>query len=321
MADSSRWEVRKLEPKHADAVRAILAIAETFDSPIWPRFHPRNKPAGWIAYKLFDSHRASVDRQIESNLSYGLFDRQHNPTSSPFAEGDPDPHNKVYWSKSESPWMNRAELLRRINTPLVSVVLCHDSTNPLRDEDYLPLTTFCPQLKTIKEALEALNHIRYVPPPNRSNDIVWCSGVYTRAGFGRQGHATKLSKWLMREMARRRYRVINIFSAHPAHTRIWQSTEAPFIARLVSTLGPQTTKVVINGSDIPNPLHGSTGVACKRIHVYLSPVGDVDATAGSESSKRGVMEVNQDATENEHQGSVDRSQPGIANIQHHEAEQ
>jgi hypothetical protein len=172
--------------------------------------------------------------------------------------GTRDP-NTVYWRRRTTK-ATRGHLLVDIDSCLVSVVLCNDATTPVPEVHFRRLMTLVPELPAILEAMETPASQQI---PKGRGDIVCCGGVYTRGDHAGRGFAKALSHWVMHAMAGRGYRLINIFSSHPAVSNIWENPPSPYTAWVAAEL---------DTTDCPPPIN-LAAVDCKRIFVELS--GDV----------------------------------------------
>lgn len=122
----ARYEIRQLGPEHADWAAAIVCHSNAFYSTVFPvvypdgqtaRFHKAMKAAGYL-----------VDHQINSGLSYGVFDTEfpYKQAESAAAGG------KFYWdAESTRDDLTREDLLAAMDFPLVSVALAYDGVDKL----------------------------------------------------------------------------------------------------------------------------------------------------------------------------------------------
>lgn len=100
----SHLEIRKLTPEHLQWAAAVISYTNVFYSPIWAVVYPDNQTK-----RLYDGTEASaylVAHQIESGLSYGVFDTNYafkRPESA--ATG-----GKLYWDHANLD-ATKAELL------------------------------------------------------------------------------------------------------------------------------------------------------------------------------------------------------------------
>jgi hypothetical protein len=169
--------------------------------------------------------------------------------------GARDP-NRVYWNRHTTR-ASRGQLLGNIDTAVVSVVLCNDATLPVRDIYFRRLMSLVPELPAILGTMENRASRRI---PKGRGDILCCGGVYTKGDHAGRGFAKALSHWFMHAMAARGYRLINIFSPHPALSSIWENPPAPNTAWVATELDTTHCRPPIN----------LAAVDCRRIFVDLS---------------------------------------------------
>ncbi|KAK4040949.1 hypothetical protein C8A01DRAFT_35005 [Parachaetomium inaequale] len=269
--DSEQYEIRQLQPGDTDAASAILSVATAFDSPFFElmvQYQAIPKPAR--VYALFDTHVPVVSRHIESGLSYGVFNKHY---ISPRGHANP---SSVLWAcpdtRDEAP--TKIKLLSQIDSPLVSVALSNDATDPQYFDgagNWIP-----PAIRELCELKAMLRQLDTAPPklwqPTERGQMLLREGTFTRSDYAGRGLAKALSYWLMDEMARQGYRTIEVDTYHPAVTKIWQNPPAPFAASVGCELLPGWSDTIAGKVLMgDNVLVDRLCVECKRIYVSLVP--------------------------------------------------
>lgn len=120
----SRYEIRPLGPEHAQWASAIVAHSNIFHSAVFTLAYPDDKTARFNA--LMKGASYLLDHQINSGLSYGVFDTEFQykrPES--VAQG-----GKFYWDPEDNT-ITGEELIEAMDFPLVSVALSYDGLDPL----------------------------------------------------------------------------------------------------------------------------------------------------------------------------------------------
>src|SRR5262245_28246178 len=152
----SRYEIRKLEEKHWPWAIAIVIHSNLFHSPVWPVLYPDNVTDR--VHKSFDAAEYLCRHQIDSGLSFGVFDTQYQfKREESKATG-----GKLYWDKNEKSIQEEKgleaegnRLLEQMDFPLASVALSFDAINPLDMEKMGPLIACLPHFGLIYGVLHA----------------------------------------------------------------------------------------------------------------------------------------------------------------------
>jgi hypothetical protein len=93
---SSRFKIRKLESKHLPFAVAILAHSHGFHSSVWQYIWPDHLLGLWTRESC-PAWEYLVAHQIESGLSYGVFDTQYSyKTAEAKSLG-----GKVFWDEEK----------------------------------------------------------------------------------------------------------------------------------------------------------------------------------------------------------------------------
>jgi hypothetical protein len=240
----SRYEIRQLEPKHAEWAAAIVSHSNGFYSPVWPVIYPERNGKDVIQLALDANYL--VMHQISSGLSFGVFDTEYvfKREESKATEG------KLYWDISE-PNVKETEgleaeaqrLLQQMDFPLVSVALSYDSFNALDMNKMKPLLATLPHFGLCYHILE-----EYDPRNPESwkakgpNEVLFRNATATRHDYEGQGIMARLARWLMREACARGYRGIQIEAFADAVTHVWSTPETPYKGAVVSEFHTGTWK-------------------------------------------------------------------------------
>jgi len=207
----SRYEIRKLEPHHLQWVNAIMCHSNTFHSGVWPLIYD---DIGGRVLKLVDGLEYLVKHQIDSGLSYGVFDTEYEYKT----EEAKKVGGKLYWN-SEEPGVFEEQglkaegerLLEQMDFPLVSVALSYDGAHPL-------------DMTKMADAMEALPHFGLIyhvlgdldtrDPASwqatAPGEVLMRNGTSTRNDYEGEKIMSGMARWLIREAAAKGYRGIQI---------------------------------------------------------------------------------------------------------------
>jgi hypothetical protein len=125
---------------------AIVIHNNMFHSPVWPVIYPDEKT------KRAQQGMAAADylirHQIESGMSFGIFDKQYDykRPESALTQG------KLYWDPNDIK-SDGASLQQQMDFPLVSVALSYDGFNPLDMQRLMVLVEILPLLGALYGAL------------------------------------------------------------------------------------------------------------------------------------------------------------------------
>src|SRR5258708_2622357 len=119
---SSRFEIRKLTSEHVMWAAAIIIHSNVHYSPIWSVVYPENKADR--CYKGLSATTYLIEHQIDSGLSYGVFDTQYKfkRPESAITGG------KLYWDEKDLS-VTKEQLLEQMDFPLVSIAMSYDGAN------------------------------------------------------------------------------------------------------------------------------------------------------------------------------------------------
>jgi hypothetical protein len=187
-----------------------------------------------------------VAHQIESGLSYGVFDDNYefkNPDSKErgIAAGIPE-GGHLWWDASEPSIEveqgRDAEAKRledQMDFPLVSVALSYDGFTPLDPEGLAPVLEALPLYGHIYGILAALDPRDPESwGPTGPNQVLMRNATSTKNAYGGQGLMPGLARWLMREASALGWRGIQIECLHDAVTKVWSQPLEPFRGSVVS---------------------------------------------------------------------------------------
>ncbi|KAK5625365.1 hypothetical protein RRF57_001081 [Xylaria bambusicola] len=231
---SPRYEIRPLELEHLDWAKAIFAHSFTatnvpqkvFSSPIWRNLYPHNKTARF--YGLYQASHFLVKHQIRSGLSLGIFDTEYvfrNPSSASLG-------GALYFDSSDTS-LDEDELLKRMDTPLVSIACAFDAFDMLDNRFVAPVTGRLPASASFYEALGGDDEW-----PTAPGQVLRRMGTATRADAAGEGFMKAMAHDMMRRAAEVGFSRIQIECFHDAVTAVWANPPAPFkgeVAREVNT--------------------------------------------------------------------------------------
>jgi hypothetical protein len=224
---NNRYQIRKLSPAHLPWAKAIVTHSNVFHSPVWPAIYPDDKTQR--AYKVFAACEYMMAHQINSGLSYGVFDSQYQ-----FKNQDSEPTGgALYWDESNTE-ATEEELLAQMDFPLVSIAMALDQFNPL-DESRLGSMIEC--LPFYADLAQEFTKLDTRDPASWKatslGQVVLRNGTSTRADYERCGIMKELAHFLMRKAAQEGFRAINIECLHDAVCHVWMNPPKPFNATLI----------------------------------------------------------------------------------------
>lgn len=239
-----RYEIRRLEAKHIPWASAIIVHSNMFYSPVWPRLYPEGK--GARCHEGQQHMRYLVEHQINSGLSFGVFDTEYQFKREESKATD----GALYWNPSE-PSIEDAEgteaesarLLEQMDFPLVSVALSYDAYNALDMPRMKPLMSVLPHFGLIYFILGEGDKRDPDPSiPSGPGEVLKRNATSTRHEYEGQNIMAGLARWLMREAASKGYRGIQIECVADSVTHVWSNPPAPFKGSVVSEFDTRTWK-------------------------------------------------------------------------------
>ncbi|KAL2368614.1 hypothetical protein RJ035_007534 [Blastomyces gilchristii] len=226
------FEIRPLGLEHIEWAKAIHCHSNTFLSPVWPNLYPESLP--WAIHDFFPAFDHLIRRQVESGLSYGIFDTEYkfkNPESSKTG-------GKLYWQKpttdAEREATTQASLLEQMDFPLVSIALSYDAFHPLDMEKMMHIFSIVPSLPFIMGQIDGLDTKNSdARIPSGPGKIVQRNSTATREDYNGMGLMKILAHWLMHELAGKGYKGIKIESFSDAVFHVWTHPPQQYKAEVV----------------------------------------------------------------------------------------
>ena len=266
-----RYEIRQLTVAHIPWAAAIVIHSNMFHSLVWPVLYPDEKT------KRVQQGMGAADylvrHQIESGMSFGIFDTQYDykRPGSALTQG------KLYWDPNDVK-SDGVSLLQQMDFPLVSVALSYDGFNPLDMQRLMHLVEVLPAFGTLYGALESLD--RRDPASWKAkgpHEVLMRNGTSTRPDYEGRGLMRKMADWLMREAAGQGYRGIQIETTHDAVMHTWLHPPKPFQAELIAKLDMAIYEQENEEGKKVRPFEPSKQV-CTKIYVTLKGSHDGHAT-------------------------------------------
>jgi hypothetical protein len=227
---SPRFEIRPLGPEHIEWAKAIITHSNIFHSPVWSNVHPVDKTKR--AYDCFNACDYLVHYQVNSGLTYGVFDKEYK-FKRPESESKA---GALYWDQSNLS-ATPEQLLEEMDFPLASIALSQDEANAMDVTQLFPLFGVLPLFATTHHKLSELDTRDPASwEPKASGEVLARNGTSTRADYEGHGLMKKMSLWLMREAADKGFRGIKIEAFHDAVHHVWTHPLEPYKATVVSII-------------------------------------------------------------------------------------
>lgn len=239
-----RYEIRTLEPKHAQWAIAIIIHSNLFHSPVWPVLYPENINAR--VFDGLDHAEYLVMHQINSGHSFGVFDTEYQfKREESKASG-----GKLYWDRNEKSVQEEKgleaegqRLLEQMDFPLVSVAMSYDGADPLDLEKMGPLLGVLPHFGPLYHVLEVLDpREKDSWAPKTRGEVLMRNATATRHDYEGEKIMAGLARFLMREADARGFRGVQIECVHDAVTHVWSNPPAPYKGSIVSEFHTGTYK-------------------------------------------------------------------------------
>ncbi|KAI2486173.1 hypothetical protein Ptr902_00306 [Pyrenophora tritici-repentis] len=242
-----RYEIRKLEPKHAPWAMAIVLHSHAFRNPVWGANWPDRVMAKW-AKEMCTPCAYLVEYQIDSGLSYGVFDTEYKYKTAEAQKLG----GKLYWDVDEDPSASvektqgrEAEgnrLLEQMDFPLVSIVLSYDGFYPLDHHKMEPIVRAWPEFEVLYGTLaERDPRAPEDWQPTAPGQVLMRNATSTRQDYEGEGIMAATARWLQREAAAMGYRGVQIECLADAVTHVWsKGAQAPFKGTVVSEFDTET---------------------------------------------------------------------------------
>ncbi|KAH8674158.1 hypothetical protein BX600DRAFT_457126 [Xylariales sp. PMI_506] len=245
---SPRYQIRKLGPEHSEWVCAIIAHCNVFSSPLWTARYTEGLTAR--CYETNEKSKYLVDHQINSGLSFGIFDLEYQfrrPESTVTG-------GKLYWNEGDLD-ADSDKLLEQMDFPLLSVALAYDSHNSLDREKMAPRIAMQPEALIIYKRFTELDQR---DPASWQADgpgqVLFRNATATKVGEEGKGFMKALAYHLMRESAKEGFRAIAIDCAHAAVAKVWSNPPAPFKADVVTQFNTFDLEVINEAGEKTYPL-------------------------------------------------------------------
>ena len=245
-----RYEIRKLEPKHIPWATAILAHSHAFHSSVWQYIWPDRVLGRW-ALKGASQMEYLVEHQVNSGLSYGVFDTEYKFKTKEAEEVG----GKLFWDANEPEEASveqtqgrRAEgmrLLQQMDFPLVSIALSYDGFNGLDPARMGPLLKLWPEFTVLYGTLEKRDPRGPSEwKPTAPRQVLMRNATSTRHDYEGEKIASGAARWLRREAKLMGFRGIQIECMANAVTYLWSDgVEEPFKGRVISEFETETLEI------------------------------------------------------------------------------
>ncbi|KAL2831586.1 hypothetical protein BJY01DRAFT_226598 [Aspergillus pseudoustus] len=259
-----RFEIRKLGPEHLEWAKAIISHSNVFHSPVWAKIYPENQTERF--YTTYDGATHLVKHQIDSGLSYGVFDKEYvfkNPESAQTG-------GAVYFESQEGrdPTLTGSEVLAQMDFPLASIALAFDAADPMDMTRVAPIFQALPDFATFAPRLDARDaRDKSTWEAKGPRELLKRMGTATRVDYMNVGITKTMAHWLMFDAAGKGFRGINIECYHDAVRHIWTNPPEPFRADLVAVFGVDEYEVEKDG-EVLKP-YGHVTQALSKVYVYL----------------------------------------------------
>ncbi|PSN72190.1 hypothetical protein BS50DRAFT_569732 [Corynespora cassiicola Philippines] len=227
---AERYEIRRLEPKHAPWAKAIVIHSNLFYSPLWPVLYPEKLTER--IHRGFAAGDYLVDHQINSGLSFGVFDTQYQFKRPESAATD----GKLYWDPAE-PSIYETEgleaqsklMLEQMDFPLVSVALSYDAFHALDMDKMGPLMDVLPHFGlSYRILVERDTRDPAVYTPTRERELLFRNATSTRQDYTGERIMAAMARWLMREADEMGFRGIQIETVHDRVDHVWANPPEPY---------------------------------------------------------------------------------------------
>ncbi|KAL4876763.1 hypothetical protein BJY04DRAFT_199426 [Aspergillus karnatakaensis] len=257
-----RFEIRKLGPEHLEWAKAIMCHSNVFHSPVWSRVYPDNGTE--IFYEMFDKITNMVKHQIDSGLSYGVFDKEYkfkHPEAA--ATGGAN-----LWDPTRDPALSGEQILEKMDYPLASIALAFDAINPIGPEILGPLFGALPEFPIFFGYLTGQDtRDPAVWTPKGPMELLNRMGTSTREDYTHLGITKKMAQWLMWDAAEKGFRAINIECFHDAVHHIWTNPPAPFRAELVAIVRADEYEAEEDGKTVRPYAHVTQALSKVNVHL------------------------------------------------------
>jgi len=223
---------------------AIMCHSNGFHSPVWPLLYPDD--IGNRTLELFDVGEYLVQHQIDSGMSFGVFDTEYEYKTEEARKAG----GKLFWDRSEPNVFEEKgleaegqRLLKQMDFPLVSIALSYDAANPLDMEKLGPMLATLPHFGLTYHILATEDKRDSASwQPTGPGQVLSRNGTSTRHDYEGEGIMGGLARWLMREAEMKGYRGMQIECLADAVTYVWSEGAKPYKGRVVSEFDMATWK-------------------------------------------------------------------------------
>jgi len=230
----ARYEIRQLTSADLTAATALVAHWNLFHSPLWSAVYASR--ATELTLATAQQATYFIQHQIDSGLSYGVFDTQYQYKRAESAATG----GRLYWDFADTT-VDGATLLEQIDFPLVSVALSYDQFDPLDARQMMPFIQLMPLFSTVYAALAAGEKRSPADwSATAAGQVLMRNGSVTRFDYEGQRLLEGTAQWLMREAALKGFRAIQIEGGSEAINQTWLHPPAPFTAELVANFDTAT---------------------------------------------------------------------------------
>ncbi|KAH6659079.1 hypothetical protein BKA67DRAFT_543499 [Truncatella angustata] len=259
-----RYEIRTLGREHADWAKAIVIHSNMFSSPVWPALYPENKTGR--SYRGFKAADYLVDKQIDSGLSLGIFDKEYVYKRAESAATN----GKLYWDLEDES-VDGGTLAEQMDFPLLSVALAYDGFNALEFPRLQSLIDSLPAFADVYAGLAAGD--KRDPKdwqPTGPGQVIMRNATSTKPGEEGHGFMKTMARHMMRKAADEGFRGIQIECAHDAVIHVWGNPPSPFVGHRISEINCNTYEAKAEDGTVSYPLRPSKQNLVK-IYVDLKP--------------------------------------------------
>ena len=257
----SRFDLRVLEAKHIPWAAAIFALTNISYSPIFTVAFPERQTKR--VYDVYEACTYLITHQVESGLSLGVFDKEYEfkwPESA--ATG-----GAVYWDTSDKT-ATREQLLEQMDFPLVSHALAYDSFNPLDLAEMQDIMVAVPSYKSCMDLLATTDKRDKTWQCKGPSEVLFRNSTSTRPDYEGQKLMKKMAHYMMRDVAAKGWRGIQIEAFNEAVIHVWANPPSPFKGEIVSETDAWNFAEETEYGEKVHPYRPAEGPICK-IYVTL----------------------------------------------------
>ena len=240
----------------------MFSITNLCYSPIFARVFTDNQTQR--TYRMYSASLFAMEHQIDSGLSIGVFDTEYEYRRPESASTK----GALYWDLSDENATPK-QLLEQMDFPLVSQAMAYDSFNEL-DRDKMPeliaAVPFYGPCLDILAATDTRDKSTWVAMA--PNEVVFRNSTSTRPGYEGYGLMKATAYYMMRELAKKGFRGVQIEAFNDAVVRVWNKPPRPFEAEVVSEINAWDFKQLGQDAQVMHPYRPAKTRICK-IYVTL----------------------------------------------------